>query len=772
MSPSPGRRITVVVGVDGSGRTHRLREEVVGREAVWIDREAALEEIGSAILTGRQSDTLLVVDDAHLHGAAAQRALAAAGRAGVALLISRRPSMTTSELADLDDAAAAQGGLVELGPLPHAAATAALARITGGPVDPADAEERNVRAGGLPGWLAVADDPSNIRARATRLLARLPDRRVASLLAIVAGLPTRLPDDLLARASGTTPGELATALRELREAGLLDPATERLLPIATTAIVDDLGPAERRRVHDTLAEALLARGDAAAAALHLRAAGARTPAAVTAYVAHADRRRLSDPADAASWYELALASGATPADVRAGVATTALLLGQPSDTEGDGPELAILSGIAAAHQGRADRAATLLLEAPAPGPLLAVPLLVATGRLDDAVRASRTEGPRTAALLAEAALLIPDPAQALPALIEAAESFEESRPTLLPDTPHAIAAITAAAIGDLTTAEDVLDQGLRTTAGGPHAHTRLRLLRAWCRLRGGRFEEARTQVAELADTRLPGRERALVAALTAGLARRSGEVSRLREAWAMARPALTRRTVDLFNVEATEELVVAAARVEPQQAPAILAAHHRLLADLGDPPEWAPVQQWTALHVAIAGDDSIAAEQAASASPGRAAATNPRGRAQQHALPVWAAVLAGSFDPDRVHDAADGLAAAGLPWEASRLCGHAAIRVTDAATARRLLERAREVGQAPTPAAANDPGRPEAAGLSEREVEVARLVLAGQTYKEIGAQLYLSPKTVEHHVARIRGKVGAASRAEMVAALRSLGIDH
>jgi DNA-binding CsgD family transcriptional regulator len=59
-------------------------------------------------------------------------------------------------------------------------------------------------------------------------------------------------------------------------------------------------------------------------------------------------------------------------------------------------------------------------------------------------------------------------------------------------------------------------------------------------------------------------------------------------------------------------------------------------------------------------------------------------------------------------------------------------------------------------------------GLSERELEVARLVLAGRTYREIGAQLYISPKTVEHHVARIRTKLGATTRAEFVAALRDL----
>jgi DNA-binding CsgD family transcriptional regulator len=51
---------------------------------------------------------------------------------------------------------------------------------------------------------------------------------------------------------------------------------------------------------------------------------------------------------------------------------------------------------------------------------------------------------------------------------------------------------------------------------------------------------------------------------------------------------------------------------------------------------------------------------------------------------------------------------------------------------------------------------------------VARLVLDGRTYREIGAQLYLSPKTVEHHVARIRTKLSATTRAELVAGLRRI----
>ena len=58
--------------------------------------------------------------------------------------------------------------------------------------------------------------------------------------------------------------------------------------------------------------------------------------------------------------------------------------------------------------------------------------------------------------------------------------------------------------------------------------------------------------------------------------------------------------------------------------------------------------------------------------------------------------------------------------------------------------------------------------LSGRELEIGTLVLAGLTYKQIGEQLFISAKTVEHHVARIRGRLGVTSRNELFGRLRSL----
>ena len=58
------------------------------------------------------------------------------------------------------------------------------------------------------------------------------------------------------------------------------------------------------------------------------------------------------------------------------------------------------------------------------------------------------------------------------------------------------------------------------------------------------------------------------------------------------------------------------------------------------------------------------------------------------------------------------------------------------------------------------------ATLSAREQEIARRVLTGLTYKEIGAQLFISAKTVEHHMARIRRRLGAQSRRELFGQLQ------
>jgi two-component system response regulator NreC len=63
-------------------------------------------------------------------------------------------------------------------------------------------------------------------------------------------------------------------------------------------------------------------------------------------------------------------------------------------------------------------------------------------------------------------------------------------------------------------------------------------------------------------------------------------------------------------------------------------------------------------------------------------------------------------------------------------------------------------------AAEPPPGPPD--DLSEREVDVLRLIALGHTNAEIGERLYLSVRTVETHRAHIQQKLGLSSRAELV----------
>jgi two-component system response regulator NreC len=63
-------------------------------------------------------------------------------------------------------------------------------------------------------------------------------------------------------------------------------------------------------------------------------------------------------------------------------------------------------------------------------------------------------------------------------------------------------------------------------------------------------------------------------------------------------------------------------------------------------------------------------------------------------------------------------------------------------------------------AAEPPPGHP--GDLSEREVEVLRLIALGHTTAEIAQQLFISGRTVESHRARIHQKLLLSSRAELV----------
>jgi DNA-binding CsgD family transcriptional regulator len=67
--------------------------------------------------------------------------------------------------------------------------------------------------------------------------------------------------------------------------------------------------------------------------------------------------------------------------------------------------------------------------------------------------------------------------------------------------------------------------------------------------------------------------------------------------------------------------------------------------------------------------------------------------------------------------------------------------------------------------------RAHPSGLTQREAEVLALVAAGLRNAEIAERLYLTPKTVSHHLSAIYAKLGVETRIEAAHAASQLGMD-
>ena len=143
-------------------------------------------------------------------------------------------------------------------------------------------------------------------------------------------------------------------------------------------------------------------------------------------------------------------------------------------------------------------------------------------------------------------------------------------------------------------------------------------------------------------------------------------------------------------------------------------------------------------------------------------------------------------EPFAFEIAGDGLGAAalwherGFPIEQARALASTgepehlleALSIVDRLGARpdraRIQRQLRASGVATVPRGPRPQTLANPAGLTGREVEVLHLLMAGHTNREIGDRLFMSPRTVGHHVSAILGKLGVSSRREIPADLDAL----
>ncbi|MBE1487283.1 helix-turn-helix transcriptional regulator [Plantactinospora soyae] len=622
------------------------------------------------------------------------------------------------------------------------------------------------------------------------------------LLAMSAGVT--LPTDLLGALLSRHPDELDEPLAAARAAGLLGP-DDRLAPIVRRAIVALSPASQRAAVWQRLAELQLQRGGRVlplVRSLLDGGFGGSCPAAVAE--AAGDEALTDEPALAARLFAVAEAAGRPAAARRAMAAAlsadldSALRLADRLIATPDSPyraEGAAVAATALVHRGHTDRAVELYRWSGTPASVAFAAIgAVGAGRselLDRVLADPPTDGPPT--LLASAAQLMArglretlsgPPTAALSTLVQASALLEPAgRSVLLPESPAVLAALVALHCGELDIGERALDRAASAGLGAALMARRHRLLQTWLLMVRGRTAEAGRQLATVTAGGLPLESRDLLfaTALELGVARRNSDLPALQRGWERAREAVVRHPVDLFTLLPLGEFAIAAARLgELDRLAPYLGEARNLLGLLGDPPLWATPLHWSCLHAAILADRPNVADEHVAALAATTGHT-PYASVVAAAGQSWVEVLRGVVDPIRVEAAARGLHGIGLCWDGARLAGQAAIRTSDRRAMTTLLDCARMLQG--RPAGVKGTTRPTGTGaaqvadaiavpaedrLSEREREVAELVLSGLTYKQIGDRLFISAKTVEHHVARMRQRLNCANRSELLARLRTI----
>jgi DNA-binding CsgD family transcriptional regulator/tetratricopeptide (TPR) repeat protein len=132
----------------------------------------------------------------------------------------------------------------------------------------------------------------------------------------------------------------------------------------------------------------------------------------------------------------------------------------------------------------------------------------------------------------------------------------------------------------------------------------------------------------------------------------------------------------------------------------------------------------------------------------------------------------------RWRDAASAFDAVSRPWEAAAALSDgddtealqdAIVRLEhlgDGVLVERIRQKLRALGvRGPRPSTRNNP-----AGLTPREIEILALLEEGLRNSDIAARLFVSAKTVDHHVSSILAKLGAKTRGEAARKWKTLGV--
>ncbi|MEV8025803.1 LuxR C-terminal-related transcriptional regulator [Microbacterium sp. NPDC080220] len=341
----------------------------------------------------------------------------------------------------------------------------------------------------------------------------------------------------------------------------------------------------------------------------------------------------------------------------------------------------------------------------------------------------------------------------------------------VPELPAVIAAIGAINIGELDTAGNLLADALMEEHGGPWARSRLLLWAAWVAVHRQHPEESAARLADVDASALPLSSREVLVRDSVMLAhvRRYGSLDELRALWERVRDDVRHVEPDLYLLHPLREFIETAPLFDDSERvlPAIEALTD-ILRGLGDPSMWSTPFHWSTYHRALLARDAHGQAHAARALS--AAARGSRLAATlSAAVGEWSRSRVDDGDIDRIEQIASRLAEVGLAWEGARLAISLSERSRDRRAGTRLATFARALHPNAGPGVSgNDVALGDSGLLSAREREVAGLVLSGMTYAEIGEAIFISPRTAEHHIARIRRRLGATSRTDLIAKLQAI----